>query len=909
MTGQHTGREPLTLRFSRAFLRLRVPVMIVFAVLAVIAALCIPRVKINYALAEYLPQDAASTRAINTMEEVFGAGVPNVRLFAEGLSLSQASQLASALGRAEGVDEVLWLGSQIDIKTPLETQDQGLIDAWKSGDGYLYQIVADAEEGSLAIANIRAAAEAAGADQVNLSGDLTSTVAMQESTTVEVMLILIAGVAIIIGILLLGSHSWFEPVVFLIPIGVAIILNMGSNLIMGEISFVSQISGAILQLAVSMDYAIVFLHRFRNMQHEFADPVEAMAHCMQRSFSIELSSAGVTFFGFLSLTIMRFGIGVDLGIVLAKGIALSFISVIFLMPCLILTTLPLLDRLNHRYLVPSLDKLSRGLQRVAAPVALIIVIIAIPCYLGEDRTSFIYGAGDSVSPDSQAGQETQRIEDAFGSEDTWVMMVPQGRWGAEKALTSELEGMDLIAGVTSYVTMAGTAMPVDIVPEATREQLIKDGWSRIVLSTKVSGEGDEAFSLVEEVRAAAQAQFGDDYLLAGNAVSTYDLMVTTQADAGTVKLFTMLSIGIVLALMFRSLSIPLLILAAIEVSIWINLAIPYFMGTSLSYIGYLVIDSVQMGAAVDYAIVLAREYFDRRRTMGAKDASREAVTYAGVPIMTSAIILIMAGLAVQLISSNAIVSQLGMLIFRGAFISMLMMFLFLPFLFRLFDGVVRRTSLGLVVYDEKAAKASAGAGAPAGGGAVQVASAQAAESTEAVANPQVEAASTQTTAGGATQVAGASAGTPTATSAGTPAENASVGAPATGNARAGSAGAAASAESATANASAIGAPVVESTGAAAAGAQVTASGATRAAAGPAVEVPPTPPAASVTSSVPTAASVPSAAPATAPKATPSAGLARPAGAPEPPAPAPSAKDAPSPAPRPGAPEPPTGYRG
>ncbi|MBS5451237.1 MAG: MMPL family transporter [Coriobacteriia bacterium] len=711
--GQHTGREPLTLRFSRTFLRFRVVVMIVFAIATVAAALCIPRVAINYSLADYLPQDAPSTRAIDTMQEVYGTGIPNARLYAEGLTLSQASQLDDALTNVDGVEEVMWLGTQVDVKVPIETQDADAVSAWKTDDGYLYQLVIDAAVGNDAIAGVRAAATDAGATRVSMDGDLVSTVSMQESTSVEVVLILLAGIAIIVGILLLGSHSWFEPVVFMVPIGVAIVLNMGSNIVMGEISFVSQISGAILQLAVSMDYAIVFLHRFRNMQHEFTDPVEAMAHCMQRSFSIELSSAAVTFFGFLSLTIMRFGIGVDLGIVLAKGIALSFVSVIFLMPCLILLCLPVLDKLNHRYLVPSLDKLSRGLQRIAAPMAIVIVIIAVPCYLGEDKTGFIFGSSDLVAPDSQAGIESQHIEDASGTANTWVLMVPEGQWGNERGLVKELQATEHVSAVTSYITTAGHAMPADIVPADQLEQLIKDGWSRIVVTTDVEGEGDVAFGLVETVRSIAQSYYGDDYLLAGSTVNTYDLKTTTQSDAQPVKMFTMLSIGIVLAIMFRSLTIPLLILAAIEVSIWINLAIPYFMGTSLNYIGYLVIDSVQMGASVDYAIVLAREYFDRRRSMSAKDASRDAVTYAGVPIMTSAIILIMAGASVQFISSNGIVSELGMLIFRGAFISMLMMFLFLPFLFRLFDGIVRHTSIGLHAYDPRKgtpALASAGSG-------------------------------------------------------------------------------------------------------------------------------------------------------------------------------------------------------
>ncbi len=691
-------RDPLALRFSRAFLRHRRLVIALFAVATVLGALAIPSVKVNYSMTDYLPADSPSTKALDTMQNAFGSGIPNVRLYAEGIDQAAASQLAADLADLTGVDEVMWLGTQVDTAEPLELADADTVSAWKTDDGYLYQLVVDEAQGQATLDAVRACAADHGASRVSLAGDLASTVAMQQSTAQEIRLIMASAVAIVVAILLLTSHSWFEPVVFLIPIGVAIVLNMGSNLVMGEISFVSQICGAILQLAVSMDYAIVFLHRFRNMQHEFADPVEAMAHCMQRSFSIELSSAGVTFFGFLALTVMRFGIGVNLGIVLAKGIALSFVSVIFLMPCLILATLPVLDRFEHRYLVPSLEGVANGIQRGAAPVAVIIALIAIPCYIAEDRTSFIYGSGDAISAASEAGQEQQRIEDAFGAAETWVVMVPEGQWSHENALVERLRALDHVDGVTSYVTVAGAAMPVEVVPEDTLSQVVSHGWSRIVVTTDVDGEGEDTFALVETVRDAAAQEYGDDYLLAGNAASIYDLRDTVHQDSTPVKLFTMASIGIVLALMFRSISIPFLILAAIEVSIWMNLAIPYFTGDALSYIGYLVIDSVQTGAAVDYAIVLAREYFDRRQHGDAAGASRDAVAYAGVPILTSASILVLAGLSIQLISTNQIISQLGMLIFRGALLSGLMMFLFLPFLFRLFDRVVQKTSFCLKVW-------------------------------------------------------------------------------------------------------------------------------------------------------------------------------------------------------------------
>ena len=691
--------DPAPLRFSRAFLHHRHAVTVLFAILTAVCLMCIPLVKVNYSMTDYLPEDSASTVALDTMEDVYGSGIPNVELYAQGIDLASAQSLSTELAGIDGVDEVMWLGTQVDVQQPLAIQDQQTVDSWKTDDGYLFQLVVDEASGKDVLSQVRTTVENAGGTAAQ-AGSLTNSVAMQESTAREIPLIMIAAVAIVAVILLITSHSWFEPVVFLIPIGMAIVMNMGTNLVLGEISFVSQICGAVLQLAVSMDYAIVFLHRFRNMQHDFADPVEAMAHCMQRSFTIELSSAAVTFFGFLALTAMRFGIGINLGIVLAKGIVLSFVSVILFMPCLILETLPVLDRFEHRYLVPSLDRLSTGIQRIAIPVAVVIVALAIPCSIASGKTDFAYGAGDSIAPDSQAGQESSLVKNTFGSAETWVLMVPQGRWDAEVALVDKLEELDHVNGVTSYVTVAGNAMPVEVVPADTLSQVISGGWSRIVITTDVEGESDDAFALVETVRETAADLYGDDYLLAGNAVSTYDLRDTVTEDSSPVKLFTVLSIGIVLALMFKSVSIPLLIVASIEISIWIKLAVPYFSGEHLSYIGYLVIDSVQMGAAVDYAIVLAREYFDRRRHTDAVGASIQAVSYAGVPIATSAAILVLAGLGIHFISSNSIISQIGALISRGAFIAMLMMYLFLPLLFRLFDKLVQKTSKGLVVYKE-----------------------------------------------------------------------------------------------------------------------------------------------------------------------------------------------------------------
>ena len=370
------------LKFCEAFLRHRKVVVGVFALLALACALCIPQVKVNYSMVDYLPEDAESVIALNDMENAFDSATPNARAYVEGIDLTTADALSASLGEIEGVSDVMWLGTAVDTRTPTALQDESLVSKWKTDNGYLFQMAVQSGKQKAAVDEVRAACEATGASQVSLSGEAVSTASAQKSTATEVSLILVVGVVIIALILLLTSHSWFEPVIFLTVIGVAIVLNMGTNIFRGEISFVSQICGAILQLAVSMDYAIVLLHTFRRCQREYPDPEEAMAHAMKRGFSVVLSSAAVTFFGFLSLTVMRFGIGVDMGIVLAKGIVFSFFTVMFLMPCLILMSLRPLEATKHRFLIPPFDRFARVCQRLMVPMAVIVVLVAVPAYLG-----------------------------------------------------------------------------------------------------------------------------------------------------------------------------------------------------------------------------------------------------------------------------------------------------------------------------------------------------------------------------------------------------------------------------------------------------------------------------------------------------------------------------------------------
>ena len=692
------SEESRAMRFIYSILHHRRLVIISFALFTLLCALCIPLVNVNYNLTSYLPQESKSTIAMDLMDEVYDAEIPNTRMYATGLSLTEALQLTEKLKEIEGVDDLLWLGSQVDIKQPLEVQDQHTIDSWKTDEGFLFQLTLG-ENKSEALSQMRELAYQAGAHEVAMSGDAPTNVNAQSSTSVEVFYILLMAIAIIIIIISLTSESWFEWVIFLFVLAMAIMMNMGTNIFKGEISFITQICAAVLQLAVSMDYAIVMLHTFRRYQAQYPhDPLKAMAHAMYKGFSVVLSSAAVTFFGFLSLIVMSFLIGADMGIVLAKGIFFSFLAVMFLMPCVILACQKPLKRFEHKPFMPSFEKFGAWCTKLMLPISIIICVVAIPSFFGQNKTDFSYGAAGMIEEGTQLGDEAKSIDDAFLPEETWVMMIPEGHWADEKALVGDLKSLPKVKNVISYTSVVGEQMPTQMIPPDQLKQLISGGYSRLVVQTTLDPSTGTDYQMVETVRNMGEHYFGTESYLVGSQVSEYDLKITTGEDSGRVKLFSVGAIALVLMLMFRSLSIPFVVLLPIQVSIWINLAIPYFTGSSINYIGFLVVDAVQLGASVDYAIIYTREYLEQRRKYPALQAARVAISKSAITIMTSALILTIAGMSIFFVASNTLISEIGLLIGRGAFISMFMMFTLLPLLFVVFDRIVRRTSIGLRFY-------------------------------------------------------------------------------------------------------------------------------------------------------------------------------------------------------------------
>jgi predicted RND superfamily exporter protein len=472
--------------------------------------------------------------------------------------------------------------------------------------------------------------------------------------------------------------------------GVAIIINMGTNIIFGEISFITQTVSPVLQLAVSLDYAIFLLHSF-NDYRKIHEPKKAMILAMKQAMPSVAASAATTVIGFAALVFMRFGIGADLGLNLLKGIIFSFISVMVFLPVITLICYKAIDKTKHRKLMPDLKKAGALLMRVRIPFFILSLIIVIPGFLAQSNTQFMYGMG-SMTGTSRAGQDTLHIDEKFGKDNALVLLVPKENAGKETELCDALSEIPHVTSIVSFVTAVGAEIPPEFIPKEAVEQFYSEHYTRIILYTDTADEGEAAFDTVQAVLNTS-AIYYDTYYLAGQSATLYDMKNVVSIDIEVINIVAVIGIFIVLLITFRSLSLPLLLLFTIETAIWINLSVPYFTGQSLSFIGYLIISTVQLGATVDYAIYFTNTYMNNRKTLPKKDAMRITIEENLVAILISAGILATAGFTLAFTTSNPIIGELGTLLGRGTLLSLIMVACVLPALLVLFDKFIQKTTL------------------------------------------------------------------------------------------------------------------------------------------------------------------------------------------------------------------------
>ena len=673
-------------RLTKAITSHQRAVIAVFLVLAVISAVLILGVSVNYNLADYLPPDAESTVALGIMDEEFGTGVPNARVMVSGLTIAEAAELKAQIAAVDGVTGVMWLDDVEDLTTPVEMMDTATVEQyWRDGSA-LYQVtVADGREAS----TVDALYDLIGENGA-ISGVAANTANMQNRVVSEVLGAAAILLPLIIVLLLVTTTSWIAPLLFLASIGVAIVINMGTNIVFGEISFVTQSVSPIMQLAVSLDYAIFLLNSFERHRQETPDAEQAMRMAIKESFSSIAASAATTVFGFMALIFMRFEIGADLGLNLVKGVILSYVSVVVFLPCLSLACVKLLDKTRHKRIVPEIRGIGRGLVKIRVPALILVLLLVVPCFLAQSRTDFFYGMG-SPDPNLRYGQDTELINETFGESTSIVLFVPRGNPGAEAELSAEIADIDHVTAVMSYAYTVGE-VPEGTLDDAVVSNFYSDNYARIVVTTDTGTEGDEAFATVEAVRSAA-AKYYDEYYACGESANIYDIRDVVTEDSGLVNLISVAFILLTLLVTFRSLTLPLILIFVIETAIWINLSVPYFTDNALVYIGYLVINTVQLGATVDYAILMTDGYVVNRRTMLKREAVINTLQTNFLSVLTSGLILSIAGFCLNFTSSMTIVSELGLLLARGTLLSMAMVLLALPALLMLFDPLTARLTL------------------------------------------------------------------------------------------------------------------------------------------------------------------------------------------------------------------------
>nr|WP_255439844.1 MMPL family transporter [Allobacillus sp. SKP2-8] len=668
-----------------------------FIALMILSAIAQVGVSVNYNVADYLPEDAQSTKAMDIMDEEFDGAVPNTNVMMKDMTIQEALQFKEQLEAIDGVSDVTWLDDSVDLKQPLEMANEETVESYYQNGNALFNFT------------IREGDEVAVTDEIYeligeenaMAGEALDTATQQKMAFSETMFAAALLIPTIIIILILSTNSWAEPIFFLTAIGVSVLINMGTNIFTGEISFVTSSVAPILQLAVSLDYAIFLLHSFSDYRKKVADPKEAMILAMKRSFPAIIASASTTFFGFIALTFMNFEIGSDLGFSLVKGIVLSFISVMVFLPAMTIMFYKWIDKTQHKPIIPEFKRIGKWVMKFKVPSLLIVFALIIPAFLAQSEIDFIYGIGDQPE-NTRAGADIAEIEQEFGKNTQMVLLVPKGEVAKEEQLVHELEDMKHVTSVLAYVNTVDPAIPPEYLEESQVEQFYSENYSRIILQTNTDKEGETAFNVVEQIQDKANQYYAEDQVYSlGESVTLYDMKNVVERDNTVVNVLTVVTIALVLLISFKSISYPVILLLTIQSAVWINLAVPYFTDSALVFVGYLIVSTVQLAATVDYAILFTENYTENRKEMTALKAIKKTIDEKIFAVAISASILSSVGFILWLTSTNPVVSAIGLLLGRGALLAFIMVVFFLPAMLFVFDKVIGKTTWKSNFYKEK----------------------------------------------------------------------------------------------------------------------------------------------------------------------------------------------------------------
>ena len=669
----------------------------VFIVMVLISAVMAPFVEVNYDLTEYLPDSVESRQGLNIMEDTFGYP-GTARVMIKDVTLYEAKAYKDRLEKVDGVDRILWLDTGTNVFSGEGFIDYTSIDQYYKDDCAVMDVIF--EEGDTSKKT-----SAAIDDMKEITGEKGCYVGMAvqdksvaKNVRSEMQMILVIGVFMIFLVLCLTTNSWVEPFLYLTVMGVAVVINKGTNLFLGEISFLTNSVSAVLQLAVSMDYSIFLIHAFTRYKKAGMGQTEALRAAIDEALNSIFASSLTTIVGFIVLVFMRFSIGYDMGIVLAKGIVCSLLTVVLFMPAMIIRLAGWMERTAHRPFLPEFDRLSRGIYRVRYLVLAVVAVLVLPAYTAQGMNSYMYG-NDAVGAGegTEVYADEQEIDRIFGRSNMMMALVPSGDNVREREFSQELSDLPYTKTVMSLSQTLPEGVPESFLPESVTG-LLHDGsgWSRILIYVRSKGESEAAFRYADEISAIMKEYYPGESYLVGATPSTQDIKATITEDYSRVNTLSLIGVFVVVMFSFKSILIPLIAMIPIEVAIFINMAVPYIAGETMIFMGYIIVSSIQLGATVDYAILTTNNYIACRKTMEKEAAAVETLKRSIPSILTSGSILTIVGYILYHISSIAAIGDMGHLIGRGAILSMLLVCTFMPALLVLGDRILMNNELEMI---------------------------------------------------------------------------------------------------------------------------------------------------------------------------------------------------------------------
>ena len=685
------------MRFSKAVVKYRIPILILTVLLMIPSCLGMLGTRINYDMLDYLPDDMDTVIGQNELMEDFGKGAFSF-IIVEDMPNKEVAKLKSQIEQVEHVDSVIWYDTLMDISVPMELLPDSVLKEFNTDHSTMMAVFFDsATSADVTMDAIRQIRSICG-KQCFVSGMSALVTDLKDLCEQEEPIYVGIAVALACAAMLLLLDNWVVPFVFLASIGMMILLNLGTNYFMGEISYITKALSAVLQLAVTMDYSIFLWHSYCEEREKYDDHNEAMAAAISHTLTSVIGSSITTVAGFIALCFMTFTMGRDLGIVMAKGVLLGVLGCVTVLPAMILLLDKPLQKTRHKSLIPSMNKFSQVVVRISALLLIVFVIVLFPAYKGYEATNdeVYYDMGQCLPEDMEYVIANNKLVDEFGIASTHMLLVdrtvptPQIR-----KMIDEMEQVDGVKYILSMESIVGCRIPEEILPESVVDLMKSDRWELMLLNSEYKVASDEVNQQIGVLNEILK-KYDQGGMLIGEAPCMRDMIQTTAHDFKVVNAVSIIAIFIIIALVEKSLSLPFILITVIESAIFVNLGLPHYLGQSLPFIAPICISTIQLGATVDYAILMTTRYKTERIQGKSKhDAVRIALASSIPSVIVSGMGLFAATFGVALYSNIDIIRSMCMLMARGAVVSMICVILVLPALLLLCDGIIRATTFDM----------------------------------------------------------------------------------------------------------------------------------------------------------------------------------------------------------------------